>query len=269
MNSLKLENPPLVETAISIQFQPIVGFTSGHFGWYWKDSLDSSWVKTIEAPILPDQFERFGDPQARISLTSLQFNLANQPDRLQIVNAADDRVIQIQNSRFIYNWRKREDVYPSFKSIYPEFVAKVSDFRAFLKKAGLDPIIPNQWEIIYINYLQKGDLWQKTEDWSNVLPGLFPSPLRTDLVQFESGSAEWQFEISPKKGRLRVSAQHGMTGPLGTEVLVLQLTARGGVEIGSESMEGFDLGLNLGHQVLVDTFSKIVSQEALARWGAK
>ncbi len=44
------ENPPVIETALSVQFDPIQGLTPAHFGWYWKSFLDSNWSKTTEAP---------------------------------------------------------------------------------------------------------------------------------------------------------------------------------------------------------------------------
>src|SRR5690242_7805125 len=90
------DNPPVIEAILSVQFAPIPGFTSGHLGWYWKHSLDRSWVKALDAPSLTDQFERFGE-LAGWNLPLIQFSTGNPPSRLQIINDKDDRVIQIQN----------------------------------------------------------------------------------------------------------------------------------------------------------------------------
>ena len=263
----KFDNPPVIETALSVQFAPISGFTSGHFGWYWKESLDSSWVKTIEAPPLPDQFEQFGDQQSRM-VKSIQLIPFSQPDRLQIVNSDDDRVIQLQNTRFLYNWRKIGSKYPSFETLYPEFSNELEGFRDFLRHASLDPISPNQWEIIYVNHIPKGGLWETSEDWHRVLPGLFPEPIKSNAVRFESVTAEWHFEIVPRKGRIHISATHGRLSERGEEILVLQLTARGPIAP-DDPMLGLELGLALGHDVLVQTFARVVSEAALKQWGFK
>jgi uncharacterized protein (TIGR04255 family) len=267
--NLSFENPPVIETVISVQFRPIAGFTSGHFGWFWKQSLDPSWVKTVEAPFLPDQFERFGEQQILMPSAAFQFLIpANQTDRLQIVNSEDDRVVQLQISRFAYNWRKRGAVYPRFKEIYPEFLAKFDAFQKFLRLAELEPPSLNQWEITYINHIYKGELWQTTSDWAEILPGVFPPPREADEVRFESAAVQWHFEITPKKGRLHISAEHGRVQEGGGEVLALQLTARGPLEP-DDLPRGLDSGLNLGHRALIRTFAGIASQKALSHWGIR
>jgi uncharacterized protein (TIGR04255 family) len=263
------DNPPVIETVLGVQFSPIPGFTSGHSGWYWKRFLDQpehSWIKLIETAPLPDQFEKFGEQQSW-KLPMLEWT-ASQASRLQIISADDDRVVQVQNTRFLYNWRKRESLYPSFKRICPEFLAKLAGFRDFLQVVGLGGILQNQWEVTYINHVPRGDLWTTQEDWQKILPGLYPVPIQTDEARFESAAIEWHYEIAPKRGRLHVSCQHGRIPQVGDEVLVLQLTARGTVDV---DVPGWDLetGLELGHRVVVQTFVGLASQTALHHWGIK
>jgi uncharacterized protein (TIGR04255 family) len=259
------DNPPVIETVLGVQFAPIPGFTSGHYGWYWKNVLDDSWVRALEAPPLTDQFETFGELSGwRLPL--IQLSAGGMPGRLQFINAQDDRVIQIQNTRFIYNWRKRESSYPSFRKTYPEFTDKLGGFRGFLQTAELCDIAPNQWEVSYFNHVPKGELWETPDDWSNVFPSLFPTPRRSDLVRFESLSAEWHSEIPPERGRLHIAVQHGRP-PEGTpDVLSLHLTARGLVRPDDRDW-GLDSGLELGHRVLARMFASLASEAALKHWG--
>jgi uncharacterized protein (TIGR04255 family) len=259
------QNPPVVETVIGVQFAPIPGFTSGHLGWYWKKFLDSSWDKTLDAPYLADQYETFGPRQSWHIPPMFQISPVTI-GRLQIINTSDDRVIQIQNTRFVYNWRKRGGEYPRFASIYPEFVGKLEGFRGFLREAGLADVLINQWEINYTNHLLKGESWNSPEEWKNILPGLFSAPGHVAPVRLESGLSELHFEIAPKQGRLHVSAQHGRTQGSGNEVLILQLTARGPVGQ-DEAGTGFQSGLEIGHKVLVRTFVGLASQAAFEHWG--
>ncbi len=264
----EFENPPVIETVLGVQFAPPPGLTAGHFGWYWKSCLDQRWIKTAEAPSLIEQFERFGEKRSW-NLPALQFKIASEASiRLQIISESDDRVIQIQNNRFLYNWRQKDARYPTFEAIYPEFMDKLKGFRNFLVVAGLEDISPNQWEITYINHIPKGELWTSQDDWHNVLPGLYFPPTQRGLVRLESVTGEWHYEIVPQRGRLHVVGQHGKHLDTGEELLVLQLTARGPIE---PEVPGRDIasGLELGHRALVQTFVSLSSDAAHEHWGMR
>src|ERR1035437_7496118 len=100
-----MSNPPLTETAIGVRFAPMLGLTAGHFGWFWKSFLDGSWSLTQQAPPLPEQLETFGEEQTwklMPSMFSFIQTTGVDPGRLQIINADDERVIQIQNNCFFY-----------------------------------------------------------------------------------------------------------------------------------------------------------------------
>src|SRR5579872_6141104 len=72
----KFDAPPVVETLISVQFNPLPNFTAAMTGWFWKSYLDDAglgkWTKTQEAPPLQDQFEQFG-PDGGWAIQGLQF----------------------------------------------------------------------------------------------------------------------------------------------------------------------------------------------------
>ena len=264
-----LEAPPLIETVLGVQFAPLENLTSAHFGWYWKTFLDPSWGKPVEAGEIPDQFERFGASSWQLPIRELKLMDAPSPNRLQFISPEGDRVIQVQKTRYIYNWRKRESTYPRFKILLPEFKRQLQGFREFLRVAKLDDISPNQWEVTYINHVPKGDLWKGPEDWQAVFPGLMADPRTSvDAVSRQSVSGEWHFEIRPQKGRLHVNFQHAKLAEVGQEVLVVQLTARGSVD-SNDSDLSLSQGLELGRHVLVRTFFDVCSESALAYWGVK
>lgn len=260
--------PPVVETILGVQFAPLPGFTSGHLGRYWRDCLDGSWTRTLEAAHLPDQFERFGRPDAwNLPAFELHLQPGPRPGRLQILHEDDDRVIQLQDTRFISNWRrKRGAEYPRFRALLPEFLGRYADFGRFAEAAGLGSPSANQWEFSYINHLPQGDLWRTPDDWRGLLPGLYPAASAPDGLRFESMAAEFHFEIAPGRGRLHASCQHGRAGEgEGDEVIVLQLTARGA--IGKEDPpEAIAAALELGHRALVRTFVRLASPRALELW---
>ena len=50
--NIKFGAPPVVETALSVQFNPLAGFTTAHAGWFWKDYVEK-------------QFKEFADKQLK------------------------------------------------------------------------------------------------------------------------------------------------------------------------------------------------------------
>jgi uncharacterized protein (TIGR04255 family) len=263
----RFDRPPVIETVLGVQFAPIPNFTASHYGWFWKEYLDSSWTKAQDAPRLPDQFELFGDHQIW-GLPKPIFSQKFEPDRAQFINKDEDRLIQVQNTRFLYNWRKRESVYPSFAAIYPEFLSRLGDFERFLRAAHLEPTPQNQWELTYVSQIPKGELWELPSDYPGIFPGLFGRIERqTTGAALDSASSAYRFEIPPRRGRLSVHAQH-VKNPDEQEVLQVSLTARGPIVPGDE---GRDLpsGLTIGHAAVVQTFVDIASDTSLAYWGLR
>jgi uncharacterized protein (TIGR04255 family) len=261
------DNPPLIETVIGVQFDQIPNLTSAHLGWYWRETLGTSWTRAQEAPALPDQFETFGEQSRRIPFPSLSAVLASSlpSPRIQFVNDADDRVIQVQNTRFIYNWRKREGAYPRFRDLLPQFTASLTRFREFLRSATLGEVAFNQWELTYINRIDKGEAWKTPEDWHKILPGLFTAPSKTSGTRLERESGEINFEIVPERGRLHVNVSSGRSQEDGNEILALNLTARGPIIPNNPTID-LESGLELGHRVLVEVFADIVSESAKKLW---
>jgi hypothetical protein len=261
------DRPPVIEKVLGAQFEPIAGFACGHYGWFWKTRLDESWVKAQDAPRLPDLFEKFGD-QLIWSVPEPKISFGAGQDRAMFINRDDDRLIQIQDTRFLYNWKKQEGLQRSFLEIYLEFERYLETFREFLCGAGLELKSYNQWEITYLNQVPKGALWEAPSDWPGVFPGLFGRVVNpTANVALESTSGTWRFEIPARRGRVHIQFQHAKTLDE-REILVLNLTARGPLLPGAE---GWDLSssMNIGHAAIVRTFVDISSPAALIHWGAR
>jgi uncharacterized protein (TIGR04255 family) len=269
-NPLRFERPPIIEMALGVQFAPIANFTGAHYGWFWKHYLDAAWTKAQDALRLPPQFEKFGE-QGGLQFPGSFFIQSQgplQPQRILLINEGDDRIIQLQNDRFHYNWRKREGSYPSFPRLDPEFRQSLQTFEDFVRDSGLDAPLYNQWELTYFNSIPKGELWDSPSDWVEIFPGLFgrTDPREIDLV-CESSSGMLKFEIPPKRGRLYVVGQHAKIDS-GQEVLQVDLTARGPVIDGDEAWNLAN-GMTAGHAALVRTFRRIASPRARSYWGER
>lgn len=260
--------PPVAETVLGLQFDPIPAFSNAHLGAFWK-RLGVDWPTVVDAPALEPQRERFG-AESQWAATGL-FDIRLSPMigvRLQLRNAAGDRMVQVQNGRLHYNWVGHAgNPYVRYKVVRSEFAAVAKVFWAFLAEEQLGAPRPNQWEVTYVNHIGKGTVWKSPDDWQNVFhAGLVPS-IRS--AKLESIGGEWHYEIEPQRGRLHVQLQHGRTVSLdGPEALILTLTARGPIAAGGGEpvQAAFDTGLDTGHAVIVKSFAEMISAAARDHW---
>lgn len=259
------ERPPVIETVIGVQFDVLPSLKNAHLGAFWKQ-LGVGWASVEEIPALPQEFERFGDERAWV-IPALNIKLAQVvPTRMQIRNAERNRMIQVQNGRFHYNWLgKSGESYARYPVVQSEFQDCWSRFARFVESESLGDLKLNQWEITYVNHLPKGTVWETPSDWQRVFRGGVGVALpTTEQTVFESMSGEWHYEISPRRGRLHIELQHGRRGSAnGEELLILKLTARGPLD---SVANGLQSGLQLGHDTIVGSFHALASDKARAYW---
>lgn len=267
-------NPPIVEFVLGVQFAPLENLTTGHLGLFWGRLGRELWPVVGDEPPVEPQFELFDRPRWRVP-RQLQFKLQPgfQPGRFTLQNQSRDRMIQLQDTRLLLNWRKRTTEtsvkYPSYKVLIGDFESHFQMFQEFVAEHDLGELQINQWEITYVDSFPQGDLWQSPADWQTILPGLFgtlSTNTQSELV-LEHRVAEWSYEISPKRGRLHVNAQVGFLAESSQPSLLLNLTARG--PVGSDAAASLREGLDLGHAVSVREFLAMVSPDVKARWEKK
>jgi len=262
---VKYKNPPVVETVLSVQFNPLANFGAGQLGSYWKE-LGTGWPYVADAPAVDPVFERFESTTAW-EAAAFGVKFTTQIDvRLQIRNTAKDRMIQVQNGRFIYNWLGAADGnYPSYESVRPEFDEHWNNFRKFVvSNSDEDVVQPNQWEVIYVNRMPRGTVWRQLPDLQEVLTFLKQPPLSDSGLSFRSIGGEWQYEIPPRKGTFYLKL--GMEQKDSTPNVVMTLLARGPI---GEEVSSLDEGLELGHTTITKAFDRLTSNFAQKYWGIK
>jgi uncharacterized protein (TIGR04255 family) len=265
-NLPKFDAPPVVETALSIQFSRLPGFSGAMAGWFWKEYLSkepdgAKWNKVLEAPRIEDEFEKFGDAEQFVRFGLRVGEIESQ--RTQVVREGDERMIQLQDSRFILNWRKRTSAYPSFEVVLQQFRSIYPAFQRFVIDVDKGPLEENQWEVTYVNHIPQGELWQTPRDWVAIIPAtVFPSA--PEGLSGETLSANWRFGINGERGRLYVSVRHAKVNTSNEVVLQLTLTARGQIDV--DKKWAAEQGFVIGHAAIVQTFTEMTSAEAHAHW---
>lgn len=244
------QTPPVIETVLGVQFTPISSYSAAHAGRFWSEHLDRTWQMVKEAPRLEDQFELFREDDDFAEQGGIRISPPQSP-RVQIIRKDQERMIQIQNSRFIYNWRKGGGAYPRYEALLPEMRECFSSFRRFCQESRLPDLVLNQWEITYVNHIPKHVLWTTPEDWPAVFPVWVLPQQSVPLSRIETAAADWRWVIGSNAGRLHVTLRHGRVRDTAQQVLVFQLTARGPIRGDMD----FELGFNVGHEAIVRTFT--------------
>ena len=260
--------PPVVETVLGVQFEPLEKFSNAHLGIFWK-SLGEEWANVSDAAPIEPVFESF-DAHKKWSHPEIQLRLSAQTHmRIQIKNVHDDRMIQLQNGRLHLNWRQSspERHYPRYTKVREEFEDILRQFESFVATNNLGKIVMNQWELTYFNHIPPNQLWKSVRNWHNVIPGLVTSPGFGHDIQFENIVGEWVYKLNADRGRLHITLKHGRRQDNSIEVIVLQLTARG--PISKEPQLSSGEGLDLGHKAIVCTFTEMTSPEAHKIWERK
>lgn len=275
MNQLlpHFEDPPVIETALSVQFAGIRGFGNAHLGLFWSRHREEFPILSDADPIMA-QREVFGaernqpprPPRVRLGV--------DPASRLQMTTADKSRMVQVQNGRLVHNWRLASDGgYPRWTAVMPDLIGYWEDFQAFIAEWKLPTPVPNQWEVVYVNHLRKGRDWNSPADWSDLVPGVLGRSKRLIGGNLEALSTDWHIGLDGDRGRLHIELVHALAishsepkaEPM--EVLTLQLTARG--PIAGEGIEAIKSGLELGHVAIVQNFVAITGDGAHERWRRK
>ena len=260
------DNPPVVETVLSVQFEPLPLIRTAHLGLLWNEYRE--FPKTEERPTLDPVFEQFPEnPRARVGLRLQTYDSPPVP-RLWFTNAKGNEMIQVQNDRFIKNWRKEgeEEQYPHYDdTIRPNFDRDYGIFLAFLEKNQLGVPHVNQCEVTYVNHIPAGEGWQRYGELEKIFsfwrsPDLFPPGAVEDLrmhVRFVIPD-----ETDKPIGRLHVDLQPAVRTSDNHPMYVLHLTARG--QVG----DGLDF-FNVGREWIVQTFKRLTTSSMHDIWRIK
>lgn len=259
--------PPVAETVLSLQFEPIPGLTSAHLGVLWT-RFRQELPLIEEHPQLPPVFEKFEPP----SPAQIEVTIEEKPPlpRVWFVNETKTELIQMQSDRFIHNWRKMEGMepYPHYEPIREKFRSEVAVLEAFLRDEKLGALAVNQCEVTYVNHVEPAGVWDRHGQlekvfsmWSGLVNASFlPNP--------EDAGLRMRFVIPDGNGkplgRLHVVVHPAWKKTDNSPILALNLTARG-APIG-EGIEGAFAFFELGRRWIVKGFADLTTPEMHRVW---
>jgi uncharacterized protein (TIGR04255 family) len=234
---------------------------------FWAQIRSDFPLTEAQIPLSP-QIERFdGDhlfPQGPI----VAFG-AVDPDTARVWFLSQDQtdLIQVQNDRFIMNWRKitGEEIYPRYDSaLRPRFEKDFNDFRRFINTQEKDVISVQQCEITYVNDIPRGEGWETLTEatslfspwWGKYTDGFLPAP--------EAVNVAGSFVMPNQQGRLHFATQNLRRTRDQREVVQLRLTARG-KPLSSDTASVLDW-MDLGREWIVRGFADLTSPKGHVLW---
>ena len=156
----EFDNPPVIEVALSIQFNPLVLLRSAHLGLLWNEFSDK-FSKSEDHFPQDSVFEKFEIPGP----PKVQFQFEEKPPvpKCWLLTENGEELIQIQQDRFVHNWRKvkGEGEYPRYENIRDKFKEELNTFSEFIAREKLGTMAPNQCEVTYVNHIISGEGWDR------------------------------------------------------------------------------------------------------------
>ena len=144
-----------MEVALSLQFEALSRLTTAHIGLLWQ-KYRGQLPLIEEHPPLDPVLENFDPPRP----PQVEIAFGNKPPmpRVWFLSEANTELLQIQNDRFIHNWRKAgtDTEYPRYEQIRNRFLKEVEVFAQFLDEERLGELSINQCEITYVNHIDCG-----------------------------------------------------------------------------------------------------------------
>lgn len=267
----EFENPPVVEVALSVQFEALAGLRTPQLGLLWQE-FRNRFPITEEHPPLDAVLERFGIPPTP-NIARFQMLTSPPVPRCWFLNREGTELVQVQQDRFVHNWRKvgDTDTYPRYDHVKSTFENELRCFDKFLAHHQIGELNPNQCEITYVNHITSGEGSKHHGQLGDVFT--FFAPRYTDEFRPipEDGRFSLRYVIpygpGEPAGRLHVAVEPAYRSADDVPMFALTLTARGRpLADGVPGVLGF---LDVGREWIVRTFASITTPQMHTIWRRK
>ncbi len=264
----EFDRPPVVEVAVSIQFEtPVLGLPQIMRWWILVRDAFPGFEQVAPIPPAAESFDNPKVPQPLV-----QFQLLNAPPvpRIFLKKAADTELIQIQQDRFGYNWRKlkSEDDYPRYTTIRSSFLQQLDAFERFLANDHLEAMNPVLCEVTYVNHILGSGVWHGHSELHKIIPSVKPRLSEGVLPMPEDMQFAARYIIDPAGGhplgRLYVNVEPRFLTADMTPIFLMRLTARGSPQ--GSGHKGILKMIDLGHEWIVRAFTALTSPRMHKAW---
>jgi len=255
------KKPPVVEVALAVQFERLSALRTQHIGLLWSEYRDR-YPLVEEQPLIEPVYETFNKDSEGQKRLSVRITETPVFPRCWFLNTERTRLIQVQNDRFIFNWRKIEgdEEYPRYKNIRSSFVKELEIFSEFIKQENLGKIVPDQCDVTYVNAIPTDEDIENHSEISDVIR-TFKLDYKEDADLFQLSHEDTRIHsrfIMPNEsgepvGRLHISIEPRYRTKDGLPIFLFKLTARGTPQ--PKDIEGILKFLDRGNVYIVTGFT--------------
>jgi uncharacterized protein (TIGR04255 family) len=262
-------NPPVCEVALSVQFDRLTSIGVPQLGILWQ-AFRARFPRTEEHAVLDSTIEQFGPRHAGRSGVKLELMSVPPVPRVWLLNDSGTELIQLQQDRFVRNWRRKGDAdpYPRYRQLRESFQEDFSTFRRLVDDERWGQVAPNQCEVTYVNLIPAGEGWRDHGELENVLTIFSAKYSDNHLAKPEEAAVNATYVLNDSDGnttgRLYIAANPVRRLSDNLAAIRLTLTARGRPEGGG--IDGVMQSLDRGRDAIVRGFASITTPTMHQIW---
>lgn len=213
------DHPPINEVVYGVRFAPLKAWLLPHVGLFWQQVRADYPRCEHAAPI--------GDPIGDSDITDPATGLP--VPRVWLISSNNDRLIQLQPGRFLFNWRSRDEAgpYPRYEALSETFFKLWREFCAFVDEQKLGDIEVRGYELTYLNHISEPQGCVFPNQTDKVLTDMTWRYDRSRFLQSPS-IVSWQaaFPFENDSGVLVVKSTPAKRNKDDVSIIILDLTAR-------------------------------------------
>ena len=257
--------PPVNEVVLGVSFKPLTRLRITDLG-HLQAALAENYPTLEEHPPYYPPIEQFGPTGFAASL-SVDLTVMDWP-RLWFLSLDNERLVQFQRNWLAFNWRKISpgSEYQRWQAVRESFVSAFLALDTVVHSATDENVVPLQCEVSYINEIGISDLGITAGQLWRVLRVACPTP-EGSLPTPEQMALQLQYPMADGEqtvGRLHLTTQPAKRRKDGSDVLVINLTARG--RPNSSNLDGVLAFLDLASERIVDSFGALTTDEMHDIW---
>jgi uncharacterized protein (TIGR04255 family) len=259
------DDPPVAETVLGVEFEPLQGWDVRHFGLFWETIADEFPHFQTKPPL--SSTESRGPTLELEHVFVSVLGILGPRLRAWYIDKPESRLLQVQDDRFLQNWRKvrGDETYPHYdQHLRPSFVREWNRFGEFLQKVGIRRPTVKRWEVTYVNHLHRGREWDSFADLGRIVTAWRPGASGVLLRSPEEVRVSCRYAMPEAGAVLDIGVQPVIRDRDQQELIQITLTAKGPVE--SSEVEPVLRCLDMGRDWVVRGFAEFTTTEMHQLW---
>lgn len=219
--------------------------------------IKNDYPKIEEKPPLSPIYDK-----ESLNLIQQELPRIHHPVRYFFIHKNGDRIIQIQEGKYLFNWRnqnKADTYYPRFEILKDEFLQNWEKQIELFKQGDFNPKL-NQIELTYINHILIDENKILAENITDIIFLCKSNELLNELKAYHLNLG---IAVKECTGHLNITIRSGIIVDTQKPVLILQLTVRGMSKADQSLTDWF----NCAHDIIFKSFTSITTKEIQDKWG--